>query len=149
MTATRTWGWWVAGALLTALVVGAAIVASRPVPTYDLSTPEGTVQAFLQAVLDGDDETAAGFLSSEVDPHCVAELYRGPDTSVRVTLVSTDVQDHTATVRVRITFTEAQPPFGGSEYSNDATYRLERTDDGWTITRADWPFPCIERIPEP
>ncbi len=147
MTTKSEIGWWVAGAGLVALVVVAAVLAGRPPRTYDLSAPEGTVQAFLQAILDDDTAAARRLLAPDVDERCVDGA--PGDESVRITLVSVTATDDTATVEVRVVRSGGEPPFGAYEYTQDATYRLERTDDGWLITSADWPFPCIERIPPP
>lgn len=145
----REWGWWVGGALLVALVAAAALLASRPAPTFDPSTPEGTVQAFLQAVFDGETETASAYLAPDLDARCLDDRYRDPDTSVRANLVSTEANDGTAEVAIRLTFTRPEPPFGGSEYSEDVVYRLGSHSGRWLIESAGWPYSCIERIPEP
>ena len=100
-------------------------------------------------MLDDDTDTAAEYLADDVDPRCLDDRFGDPDTSIRASLVSTDVDDGRAEVRVRLTFARPEPPFGGSEYSEDVTFRLESDGDGWRIVSAGWPYPCIERIPAP
>ncbi len=145
MRTTRI-AWWL-GAGVAVLLVVAAVLATRPPRSYDPSTPEGTVQIFLQALLDGDRERARELLAPDLDERCVDDVATGE--SVRITLVSSEVEEDVATVEVRIVRSGGDPPFGGYEYSQDASYRLERTDTGWIITSAEWPFPCFERIPPP
>lgn len=128
--------------LVTILIIVAAVVVLavtvvllRGAPkAIDLATPEGVVQAYSAAVIADDRTTAISYLSKDLATNCESVV---PISGMRVTLLSSTVNDDSATVRVRITTNEGGGPFGASEYSNDDAFTL--TMDGtWKITSAPW-----------
>ncbi len=127
-------------AIAIAVVVVAAIVAVLLRPTaerLDASTPEGVVQAYSEAVIDGDARAARGYLVPEVAEGC--ERVDGvSDGEVRVVLVSATEDASTADVRVSIVTTYGGGLFGPDEYRTDGRFDLVRVGDEWRIETAPW-----------
>ncbi len=128
----------VVAAVAILAVVAAVVAANRADPQPDLATPEGVVQAYLLAAVDGDTEAAAAFLSpvSGCNAADLADAYI-PD-GVRVVLVSTNGDDP-ATVTVEIIESGGPGVLGGYEYSYEDRFTLESDGGSWLITRAPWP----------
>ena len=121
-------------------VVAAVVSATRSDPTYGEGTPERTVQRFLTAALDGDYEASADLLveDSSCDVEDFDQAYVPDD--VRVVLHGTDVEaDRSARVRVEVVFGGGDP-FGGSEYSEDQSFRLTKSGGEWLIEGVPWPL---------
>jgi len=131
------------GAIVVAvIVIGAALVAlTRSEPaTLDPTTPEGTAQRYVQAVLDGDSITAEGLLLA--DSCDVGPRYFGNET-VRARLIDTRTEGDTAIVNLGLSYSGGDPLFGGYSYEDQAQIRLRQTDDGWRVDPDSWPYyPC-------
>jgi hypothetical protein len=132
---------WPLIALLAAvgLVVVIALVAvlvrgGNPV-AFAENTPEGVVQRYSQAVIDGDQQTALTYVVPEVASSCE---HTGTSEDVRVTLLKTQEHDTGATVEVRIASLSNGGWFGASEYSNDDSFQLVKPGDTWLIQSAPW-----------
>ncbi|WP_430647154.1 hypothetical protein [Agromyces sp. GXS1127] len=128
-------------AVLGVLVVVALIAVftrGEPEP-LDEGTPEGVVQQYSAAVIDGDEETAMEYLVPEVAEECVRIPLGEPD-GMRVTLVETTERDDTADVDVLIVTTYGGGPFGSNEYEERGTFDLVRVDGEWRIETAPWPL---------
>lgn len=128
----------VAAAAVVAVLLVVVVVAlvARP-RTYDRGTPEGVVQAYVAAVVDGDSVAAAALLASG-SPCAATDLdtaYVAPGT--RVDLVGTDVQGDRALVRVNVSVDTLEPVPGPGE---TRTIRLTRTADGWRVDGIPWPL---------
>lgn len=130
-------------ALVGVVAVLAVVLSATRDPTeYDPGSPEAAVQGYLSAVVDRDHAAAAERFAagSSCD---VADLDRAfvPD-DVRVVLVEADVDGDSARVVVDV----VQSPgdvFGGSEFSEQQTFRLGRSDGDWRIEGEPWPvFEC-------
>lgn len=138
----------VVGAVVLLAVVAAVVAATRPAPVFDPSTPEGTVQSYLQTLFEDDEEGAASYLAPETgcDANDLAQADEG--NSVRVLLGDIDLDIDTARVEVEIIVTSADGPFGGYEYRVDETFSLRRNGEGWLITGEPWPvYFCEGRTP--
>jgi hypothetical protein len=125
---------------VTAILVAVAIaLAVQPPPEYDPSTPAGTVQAFYQAFLDGDEALASTYLADEVLAGCPGYRveYHGPE-NLRVVIDSTEIDGDTARVSVTITETWDEGPFGSSN-TYDETIHMDRVGDGWLIAEPPRP----------
>lgn len=124
----------VGGLVLVALVV---IVFMREPVQLGLDTPEGTVQAWLQALADGDDR---GDLVA-LDEACDDLGGIGPEVGegVRAAVLDSRVDGDRATVDLTIT-----EDFGGGlfddGYTHEERYELRRDRDGWVITGFEWPY---------
>lgn len=134
--------------ILVVAVVGigvAVLTRTHDVPTYDRGTPEGDVQAYLIAVIDGNRDAAAAYLAQ--DSQCtVDDLDRAfvPD-GVRIVLRDTSVDGDTARVGVDVTVSSGGP-LDSSEYTDQHTFRLRRADGIWRITGRPWPmYDCAVR----
>jgi hypothetical protein len=134
--------------IIGAVIALAAIIAlvmsvTRSDQAWDRSTPEGAVQAYLEAVQRGDNAEAATWFSP--DGECSVEdlqIAYAP-TDVRVDLKSSEVSGDTARVVVEIMW-GTRGPFdrpGGEQQ----TYRLVRSGDRWLLTGIPWPvYGCGE-----
>ncbi|HLF61706.1 MAG TPA: hypothetical protein VI980_11080 [Acidimicrobiia bacterium] len=128
-------GWLLPVALV--LVVGALVAAGllREAPDLDPSTPEGTVQAYLEAVFAGDQEAAAGYTDGE----CDSNIGPGsPTDGVTATLVSVEGDDNATTVVVRLS-QPSQDAFGGM-FEYDEWFNLVNEDGTWVIHQPVWPY---------
>jgi len=129
----------VVGGIIVVAVVTAVFAATRPVTTRDSGTPDGAVQAYLSAVLKGDNEEAAGFLAP--DSRCdVQDLDRtNVVEAARVDLIDTEIDGDSARVTVEVSFSSGGGPFQGSA-TEDHTFRLSRSGDRWLLVGLPWPL---------
>lgn len=128
-------------AVLGVLVVVALIAVftrGEPEP-LDPGTPEGVVQQYSAAVIDGDEAAAEEFLVPEIVEDCVRMPTSGSE-GMRVTLVDSTERDDTADVEVLIVTTYGDGPFGSSEYEERGVFDLVRVDGEWLIETAPWPL---------
>ena len=125
------------GALVVVLAVVAGVVAAiRGDPDIDLSTPDGTVQAYVTALVNHDDETVEELLDPELG--CTTplrEMY--VPSRVSLSIVESDERGDTATVVVEIT-EHGQGLFDAWAHREAFTLRF---DDGrWLVTGEPWPI---------
>lgn len=126
----------IAALVLVALVV----VFTRGEPALlDSATPEGVVQRYSAAVIDGDEAAAARYLTDGARERC-DQFGESVTQSMRITLATTTVRDDTADVRVTIVIGDGGGPFGGSGYSVDEVFDLVKVDGDWLIDSAPWPL---------
>lgn len=133
---------WVVAVGLVALVAIVAYALTRPAKSWDRTTPEGTVQAYVTALLNGDTVTAASLLAAD-SPCSATDLDRTTvPRETAVDLVGTTVQTtptgKQAQVRVRVTFDAGAQPLGDS--GEERTFRLTMTGAGWRIDGIPWPL---------
>lgn len=136
-------------AVIAALAIVALIVVfTRGEPAaLDESTPEGVVQRYSAAVLEGDEATASEYLVPELADPCVPTV-TGPADDLRVTLASTTKRDDTADVRVLITVTYEGGLFGSSDYEEEGEFDLVRAGGEWLIESTPWQLAiCSETLP--
>ena len=125
-------------AVLGLLVVAAlAVVFLRPDPALrGADTPEGVVQRYSAAVIDGDDEAAAGYLTEAPEP---CQDWEGDvDEDQRVSLVSTETRGGAAEVKVSVVGFDPGGPFGSSEYETEETFELKKMGGSWLIDTVPW-----------
>jgi hypothetical protein len=137
-------------ALMLVSVITVVTGSSRRATTYASDTPEGAVERYVQAVLDGDFGAARAYFMPSLAGRCNVERYRwdldstsGSSTSWRVSI--TDAKELTSgqtRVALRVTRVTVTPPFGVDEYSRDATFHLQQRDGHWLMTSATWPHAC-------
>jgi hypothetical protein len=129
----------VVGAVLVLGVTAVIVAATRSAPQFDLSTPQGVVQAYLQDVFEGRPSEAASW----IDPAsgCDASDVAGASTSrsARVVLVDSEIDGSKASIDVRITYTGGGP-FDATEYSDQENFQLREDGGGWLITGEPWPM---------
>ena len=137
---SRLVGWILGAALVVLVAAGAAMGILRDPLLLDPQTPEGTVQAYVQAVLDGEWSDARSHLTEDLGAECTAINFRHswvPD-SLTATLDDVRIDDDEAEVLVRLR-TPAEPdPFGG-RYETTETFDLLREGTTWRITGQPWP----------
>jgi hypothetical protein len=128
----------VVGGIVAVAVAGALFASTRPTPTWSSTTPEGTVQAYLSAVLDGDMEKAAGYLSPEstCDVHDLDTV--GVVHTARADLVGTTIEGERARVDVDLALT-SDGPFDTLPTENH-TFRLTRSGERWLLVGQPWPL---------
>ncbi|WP_173921611.1 hypothetical protein [Agromyces sp. Marseille-P2726] len=126
--------------VIGALVVIALIVVfTRGAPAQlDASSPEGVVQRYATAVIDGDEDAAMEYLVPELADSC--ERVDPGVRDLRVTLDSTAEREDTADVRVLISISYDGGLFGSSDYEEEGTFDLVADDGGWLIESAPWPL---------
>jgi hypothetical protein len=126
---------------LVALIVVALVVLGReagPVARFPIDTPEGTLQAYLEARDAGDAEAAWGYLSAQARrdtpfPAFEEQLrYAGEERSL-VTLDEVRLSDGRATVRVTVTSIGEPGLFDRGRWSTVVIVRLVREDGQWRV----------------
>ncbi len=121
---------------MAVIALAAVLSTGGGVTNLDPTSPEGTVQAYLDAALDGDFATAETYLSAE-QQNCAGtagfDPYYVPEDS-RVVLRDVTVDGDQASVEVDVT----EGGVGG--YTHGEMYRLEEEGGRWVITRAPWPY---------
>ena len=128
----------VLGLIVLLVLVALVVVFTRGAPEpLDAGTPGGVVQRYTAAAVDGDEDTAARYLTATALANC--DRYSEPGTDdIRVTLLDTTERVSSADVRVSIvTFYDAGP-FGSSESESEDVFELVRADEGWLIDVAPW-----------
>jgi hypothetical protein len=130
----------VVGGVIVVAAVAVLVAALRPAPEYDPASPEGTVQAYLQSLLEGDEEQALAYLDPETGCNVSEVRSAWVPSAVRVVLVSTDTAQDEAKVEVRIIESSRSGPFDSYEFSREEEFSLRRDGDGWLITGEPWPL---------
>ncbi len=131
----------VIGAVAVVLIAVAIVIAVQPPETLDLGTPEGTAQAYLQAIFDGDEDLASSYANEDLISNCsTRDLTHFTPDSARVVIERTEIDGDTATVDVVITETWGEGPFGGGSNTFDETLVMARSGETWVISRMPWPI---------
>ncbi len=131
------------GSVVLLAVLAGVVAANRTAPDLDPKTPEGVVQAYLQAVFDGDYPVAAAQLSprSGCDVSDVASAYA--PQSARVVLDRSVVEGDQAVVTVDVTEGSGDGPFESSGYTHKERITVQRESGVWMITGSPWLLsPC-------
>lgn len=127
----------VAGIILLVLTL---IALFREPVVLDSATPEGTVQAFLQAIADNDFETAHDQLSPGLQEECsTADIASaGPYESFTATLGDVEEFEDETIVHVSLRLGDGSSLDG---YTFDpGPYRLQQESGVWGITEIAWPY---------
>lgn len=131
----------VVGSLVGLLVAVAVVLALQPPPVFDASTPEGAAQGYYQALLDGDEELAATYMTEELQQACDGGFwYYDRRKDARIVIVRSVVDGDSAELDVRIEIAYGGGPFGGGSYDQEESVELERHGDRWLISQATWPM---------
>lgn len=133
--ANRVLGLVVAAISIVALI--AVFAVKDTTPQLDSTTPEGTVQQYLQSVTARDFDTALTFLAA--DTKCKIEDFDQAyiQDSIRISLSDSSTTSDSASVKVNIENSSGDP-FGGS-YTESQAFRLTKSDGGWKIAGIPWP----------
>lgn len=120
------------------VAVSLAVVFSRGKPALlEESTPQGVVQRYAAAVIEGDESAAAAYLTDAARSQCVG-FERPSSNNLRVTLVSTTERPASADVRVLIAVSSGGGPFGNSEYETEDVFDLAKSNGKWLVDSAPW-----------
>ena len=129
-------------AIVVVAVVAVLAIGEPEVTAYPADTPEGTVQRYLKAAYDGDDESALALLSDRA----VTDSGRDPITGLlceqsdghQVRVNGVDAGEARATVRLQIEDVSGSG-LGFDRYSWERSVILVFEDGGWKI---DEPYFC-------
>lgn len=126
------------GALFIVAIIVAIFSAAKPEVVLDPKSPEGVVQAYLKAALEGNNQKAAQFFSAEsvCDVQDLDRAYISD--SARVDLVDSTIDGATAQVRIKVDI-----PTGGpfeNFMTEDHTLRLALSGGQWLLTGIPWPL---------
>ncbi|HKY46758.1 MAG TPA: hypothetical protein VJQ79_02130 [Acidimicrobiia bacterium] len=134
----------VVGVVLVLAVAVAAIVTSlRPSPQLDPATPEGTVQAFFQAVEADDWNGVLSLLSSQLREDCEAsELAQFRDDVDRAVISDVDAAGSETIVEVRVTRVVIDDPLNPYSYDDTFHFVLAQEDGRPVVVELPWQFYC-------
>lgn len=129
-------------ALLVVVGVATAVALTRTPAHFEKGSAVATVQGYLDAIAD-QNPTAAGAYLDPAGPCADSDVEMAylPE-QFRAVLVSQDVGEDSATVRVTITEGNGEP-FGGG-YSHEEVFRLVRSGGDWRLSGAPWPMGWCE-----
>lgn len=128
--------------VIAVVAVVAVLAATKGVTNFDETTPEGTAQAYVTAVLEGDHGAAQSLLSEALQDRCsLTDLSDAwvPER-VRVTLRDVTIDGDRATVELHLTEGASGTPFEPYEYRNRASLFMVAAEDGWVIDEVPWPL---------
>ena len=134
----------VVGVVLVSVVAVAAIVTSlRPSPQLDPTTPEGTAQAFFQAV-EADDWTGVrNLLSSQLQEDCEAsELAQFRDDVDRAVISDVEAAGSETIVEVRVTRVVIDDPLNPYSYDDTFHFVMAQEDGRPVVVELPWQFYC-------
>lgn len=133
--ANRVLGLVVAAISIVALI--AVLAVQDTTQQLDATTPEGTVQQYLQAVTTRDFDTALTYLAA--DTKCKIEDFDQAyiQDSIRISLSDSSITGDSASVKVNVENSSGDP-FGGS-YKESQAFRLTKSSGGWKIAGIPWP----------
>lgn len=124
----------VAGTVVALAVIAGILTATRPAPDIDPTAPDGVVQLYTLALIDGDDAEAVSYLDPSLECADPLPFEFGP-MRVSMAIVDTSIDGDEATVVADL-----------SEYSgmldsweHRETFELRLIDGAWLITGQPWP----------
>jgi hypothetical protein len=141
----------VVAALLVVTGFAAVLIVQRqPAPQPDLSTPDGTVLAYLQAYRAGSDEEIRSYYSKRLvrtlDQRASPGIPRPPiarpaptDQSQRVQIVKKQIDGPRASITLSITTFRVDSPVSPSEYSYQTSVPLVLEDSQWKLDQEFFP----------
>jgi hypothetical protein len=141
----------IAAALLVGVGLASVLVLQRqPAPAPDLTTPDGTVLAYIQAYRTGTDSEVESFYSQRLIDQLTKQVPPGAPRPVsprqvqagesqRVQIIGTRIDGETATVTVGITTFRADSPVSPSEYTYETAVPLVREAGRWKLDQEWYP----------
>ena len=129
---------------LALAAVAAFLTSSRDIKELTPNSPEGVVQLFLEAVIDGKNEDAARYFSS-TSTCDAADIDRSwmPET-VRVNLADTEIDGDKAFIEISVDISSGGP--FDDYYVETHNYRLARENGSWRILGIPWPLYSCEEV---
>ncbi len=134
-------------AVIAAIVlVALAVIMFRGGPTeLDPASPEGVVQQYSEAVIDGDEPAGMEMLSKRLVTNC-AKMGIWTGNGIRVTLLSSAQRETSATVSVLIRISYGGDPFGPSESESRQSFELVKEQGEWKIDKAPFELALCEGL---
>jgi len=127
--------------LIVVLIAALVFIASRGGSSrFDAGSPEATVQSYLQAMVDRDNDRALSYFEpgTKCDSSDLDRQYLSPDLTAD--LLDSSITADRAQVKIRIRYAD-NDLFGG--WSEDHSIGLTRISGMWKITGVPWPlFEC-------
>ena len=138
-------------ALIAAGIAVVLVLGRGPAPPPpDPNSPVGVVQAYVEALRDGDVERARSYLSqsarAELDRSRDAfpRYYQSDSVQQRILIELVEIEGDHARVRVTISsFSARTEPFSSSAYHREVDVRLVREGGQWRIAQPVEPFPFL------
>lgn len=123
---------------LILIALSTVLTLTRETKLYSATSPEGVVQLYLKAVIDGKNDQAASYFvtGSECDPSDLDRAY--VSETIRVNLVSSTIEGESAYVKIDAN-TGSSGPFDDG-YTESHTYRLKKESGSWRIEGIPWPL---------
>lgn len=127
--------------VLVAVAVAFTFVRS---PRLDPATPEGVVQSYLEAVVEGRRADARSYLSERLQRDCDPGFPRHvAQEAYRIEWIDTVVDGPEA--RVEVLVAEQDLGIFDSYYDFYTSFTLRSVGDAWRITDQEWPwYSCSE-----
>ena len=128
---------WALPVLGVIVVVALVMVGLNRAPAeFDPDSPEGTVQLYIEALVEGDFDTASSLWAQQ---GCLPESgVPTMSTNVAAALLGVEVNDSEGTVRVRLSETSNDSLVG--IYEHEEWFYMVREDDQWRIQQPSWPY---------
>lgn len=125
-------------ASLLLIALSSILTVTRDEKSFSSSTPEGVIQLYLKALIDGKNDQAASYFisNSECDAADIDRAY--VSETLRVNLVTSSIEGDSAYVKIDAN-TGASGPFDDG-YTESHTYRLSREGGNWRIEGIPWPL---------
>jgi hypothetical protein len=122
--------------LTTAIVV--VVINTTTQKAYDVNSPEGTVQNYLESIYAGDTAKASGYISSS--SFCTVEDLdqMGIQTKPRILFADSSITGNMAQVKINVEIDNGSPM--GNVTNESHTLRLVRFGTGWQLTGIPWPL---------
>ena len=153
-----TWGIVVGAVALVVVALAAVLLVQRAPAPIDLTTPDGVVRAYVQALDTGKPEAGWDLLSDRLKAETSRDEFvrragasYHPQREGRVAIENVTIEGTSARVEVTRTYSSNSGPFGmfgPSSYTNRFTARLEQQGGAWRITVPPEDF-LVRRLPEP
>lgn len=124
----------VAGTVVALAVLAGILTMTRSAPDIDPTTPDGVVQLYTLAIVDGDDTEAVSYLDPSLGCSDPLPFDLGP---MRTSLVIVDTSIDGDRAKVVADFTEYSGMLDSWDHRED--FELRQVDGAWLITGQPWP----------
>lgn len=128
----------VLGLVVVLIAVLALFSSTKSAMVVDPTTPAGTVQAYVKAVLSGKHVEASALISPTSS--CTAsDLDRTyTQDTTRVLLLSSTIDGTSSEVKVRMELPSGSP--FGDVMTQEHSFQLSKLNGSWRISGTPWPF---------
>ncbi len=136
----------VAAVGVMAALVTLAVAAGRGPENYAEGTPEATLQQFISASFENDEDAMLKLLTDDARARCVEafddDLYERSWSTGNMRADLDDFELEGDSARATVRFVEGSDgPFGDSSWDYERNFTLVRVGEIWRVERAGWPYP--------